>query len=248
MVERRDRAVATFFANGALIANTSVTLDDDAAHHVRVRRLRAGSDVRLLNGAGAVATGVLAEAAAGRCVVEVSEVVEFPPPAPLELLVPVADRDRMLLAAEKAAELQITAWRPVLFARSRSVSPRGEGPRFRERVAARMRGALEQSGGAWLPEIHVERELPDALGEVPNSHTRLLLDSAGVPLATLVRPGASALAVGPEGGLEDGERRLAQDAGWSLASLGDTILRFETAIIAGAAVVRAAAAASLTRS
>jgi 16S rRNA (uracil1498-N3)-methyltransferase len=158
----------------------------------------------------------------------------------LDVIVPVADRDRMLLAAEKCVELQITSWRPVYFARSRSVTPRGEGTKFREKVKARMESALEQTGGAWMPDIHEERDAADALKAFPSDWTRLLLDAGGAPLAALAHNGPMGLAVGPEGGLEQREVADAQELGWLTASLGETTLRFETAIIAGAAVIRAA--------
>ena len=47
------------------------------------------------------------------------------------------------------------------------------------------------------------------------------------------------LALGPEGGWSDDELKLFQEAGWISASLGNTILRSETAAIASLAVVLA---------
>jgi len=52
-----------------------------------------------------------------------------------------------------------------------------------------------------------------------------------------------ALLLGPEGGWTDGERAQAVAAGWQPCSLGNTVLRAETAGIAGLAVIRAWAAA-----
>ena len=49
------------------------------------------------------------------------------------------------------------------------------------------------------------------------------------------------LAVGPEGGWTAVELALFMDAGWHSASLGQRILRVETAVIAALAVVNAAA-------
>jgi 16S rRNA (uracil1498-N3)-methyltransferase len=54
--------------------------------------------------------------------------------------------------------------------------------------------------------------------------------------------GPTAIAVGPEGGFEAEERDAFAVAGWRAASLGATTLRFETAGVAAAAIVRAAQA------
>ena len=48
-----------------------------------------------------------------------------------------------------------------------------------------------------------------------------------------------ALAIGPEGGWTEDELRSFTTAGWTSASLGDTILRAETAAIAATAIARA---------
>jgi 16S rRNA (uracil1498-N3)-methyltransferase len=240
MVERDDRApVATFLSRGSFAPGERVALDDDAVQHARVRRLRPGSRVRLLNGRGLMAWGALSEIGPRGALVDVERVVESARPTPLEVIVPVADRDRMLLAAEKVVELQATGWRPAYFARSRSVSTRGEGEKFGAKVQARMRAALEQSGGSWLPDVHVEVEWLVAADAVPRAWTRLLMDAMGTSLSTIAGNSPTAIAVGPEGGLEESERAAAERAGWRLASLGEGTLRFETAIISATAVIRA---------
>ena len=52
------------------------------------------------------------------------------------------------------------------------------------------------------------------------------------------------IAVGPEGGLEADERSLVIGSGFVPVSLGDTILRFETAGVAALAAIRAALSAA----
>jgi 16S rRNA (uracil1498-N3)-methyltransferase len=51
------------------------------------------------------------------------------------------------------------------------------------------------------------------------------------------REGDIVLALGPEGGWTNEEVKLFQGAGWISASLGNTILRAETAAIAATAIV-----------
>lgn len=240
MVERGDReGVATFFWRDAVAAGDTVSLVDDALRHALVRRLESGDIVHLVSGQGAVARGRAADASKSRLTVEIDG-VDFVARRPaIDVLAPIADRDRMLWAAEKAVEHQVTAWRPVMYARSRSVAARGEGPKFAEKLAARMRSALEQCGGAWLPDVHPDSEMPAAMTAVPSSHARIVLEAGGEPLAAMNLSGPVALAVGPEGGFEQEELHAALASGWRLASLGESLLRFETAIVSAVAVVRA---------
>jgi 16S rRNA (uracil1498-N3)-methyltransferase len=238
-VERRTGPMMRLFVER--IDEGRVELTGDALQHARVRRVQPGDAVELLDGSGRVGSGRISEAARNRIDVEIERIAQRQRPATLEVLVPVADRDRLLLAAEKCAELQVTAWRPVHFARSRSVSPRGEGPKFRDKVRARMRSALEQSGGAWMPEIFEECELADALRAVHPDLRGLVLDAQGAPVARTLEAhdGGVALLIGPEGGLEAEEQAVALRAGWTAVALADTTLRFETAIVSAVAVVRA---------
>ncbi len=50
------------------------------------------------------------------------------------------------------------------------------------------------------------------------------------------RPAEAILAIGPEGGWTDDELQWFRESGWIAASLGDTILRAETAAIVAAAL------------
>jgi 16S rRNA (uracil1498-N3)-methyltransferase len=238
-VERDHRPpVATFFVEGALTAGGRVALGESAAHHARVKRLEIGDPVRVSNGDGTVGRGALETLGKRDATIALTDVQAVPPLVAIHLRVPIGDRDRMLMLAEKAAELGVTTWQGVRFRRSLSVTPRGEGAAFHERVKARMVSALEQSGGAWMPRV-----LPDATPgdvSVPTGAMRILLDVAGAALPRVSRGGETAVIFGPEGGLEPEERETLIDQGWEPASLARTTLRFETAGIAALAVLRAA--------
>jgi 16S rRNA (uracil1498-N3)-methyltransferase len=229
----------TFFSPEAFASGVPVSLGDEAAQHARVLRLGAGEPVELRDGHGNAARGTLARVAKRSLTVDVAEVWQIPDLPPVHLLVPVADRDRMLYLAEKCTELAATSWRPVMWRRSRSVGPAGDGPAFQSRLKGRMIAALTQSRGGWLPEIHPSAPVLRAISASPDG-TRILLDAeAETTLVATALTAPVVIAIGPEGGLDPKERQEMIDAGYKPASLVGGILRFETAGIAGLAIVRA---------
>lgn len=243
MVERSDRApVATFFAPDGFSAGSPVTLGEDAAQHARVLRIGPGEAVALRDGHGRAASGILGRAAKRSLTIDVLEIWEIAALPPVHMLVPVADRDRMLLLAEKCTELCATSWRPVMWRRSRSVGPAGDGPAFNSRIRARMVSALTQSGGGWLPEIHPSAPLSRAIAAAPDG-SRLLLDASGGPILASKVADPVVIAIGPEGGFDNKERGEMIEAGFVPVSLAGSTLRFETAGVAALSVVRAMLAA-----
>jgi len=93
-------------------------------------------------------------------------------------------------------------------------------PPSSNKIEAWVAAALEQSRGAWKLEVGGPVRLADLDAPV-------VLDPAGEPLSA----GTALVCVGPEGGWSSAER----DAAVTLGSLGDTILRTETAAIVAAA-------------
>jgi len=243
-VECTDRAaVATFFAADTLTVGATITLSEEAAHHIHVARVGIGQCIALRDGAGKAAVGTLVKVSKSSALVDISETSELPRPAPIHLLAPVADRERMLWLAEKVTELAVTSWRPVLWRRSKSVTPRGEGPTFQAKVRARMTSALIQSGGGWLPDIFPESTVERAVAAAPLG-TRLLLAKDGEPIVGVPMRTPITIALGPEGGMEQSERDAFIGAAFLPVKLGDSTLRFETAGVAAVAI----AAASLVLS
>ena len=235
-MERTDRSpVATFFASDPLVTGGTVILPEESAHHIHVARVAVGDCIALRDGAGKLATGTLVKVSRTSALVQVSETNEVSRPAPIHLLAPVADRDRMLWLAEKATELGVTSWRPVVWRRSRSVSPRGEGPTFQGKVRARMISALIQSGGGWLPDIFPEATIENAIAAAP-AGTRVLLARDGQPMGRLRLKLPVTIALGPEGGMESAEKNAFIAAGYIPVKLGESTLRFETAGIAAVAI------------
>ena len=243
-MERTDRtAVATFYASDELVAGGTVTLPEEAAHHIRVARVGIGECIALRDGAGRGAVGTLVKISRTSAIVDVLETSEISRPAPIHLLAPVADRDRMLWLAEKVTEMGVTSWRPVIWRRSKSVSPRGEGTTFQAKVRARMTSALIQSGGGWLPDIFPEATIERAVAAAPLG-TRLLLTKDGEPMVGVPMKTPITIALGPEGGMEPAGRDAFIGAAFLPVKLGDSTLRFETAGVAAVAIATASLAQS----
>ncbi len=229
---------AAFFSEASFVTGAQISLSESDASHVAVLRLGVGDRVGLRDGAGHTASGTLVRLGRKNVLVDIDNVGEVAPPTPIHLLLPVADRDRMLWLAEKSAELNVASWRPVLWQRSRSVSPRGDGPTFRGKVRSRMISALLQSRSAWLPEIFPEATPDRAIAASPVG-ARIVLDASGSAFPSLPVAKPVVIAVGPEGGFEAEELDALRSAGFCAASIGHSVLRFETAAIAGMAVARA---------
>ncbi|MFL5509100.1 MAG: RsmE family RNA methyltransferase [Gemmatimonadaceae bacterium] len=241
-MESADRpAVATFFSADPFTIGATIVLSDEAAHHIRVARVGVGERIGLRDGAGKGAVGTLVKASRSSALVDVVDIAEIPRPAPIHLLAPVADRERMLWLAEKAMELGVSSWRPVIWRRSKSVSPRGEGSTFQAKVRARMISALLQSGSGWLPDIFPEATIERAVAAAPLG-TRVLLDKHGEPIAGVPMRSPVTIALGPEGGMEMSERDAFIGAAFLPVKLAQSTLRFETAGVAGVAIAAASLA------
>ena len=140
-------------------------------------------------------------------------------------------------------ELGVTSWRPVIWRRSKSVSPRGEGPMFQAKVRARMTSALIQSGSGWLPDLFPEATVERAVAAAPLG-TRILLTRDGEPIAGVPMHAPITIALGPEGGIEPAERDIFIGAAFLPVKLGSSTLRFETAGVAAVAIAAASQATS----
>lgn len=212
---------------------------DEARHLTQVLRVETGhlyeiSDNREI---------YLAEVTLARkqhVIFEVREDLGRPREGPaIALYLALIKFDHLELAIEKATELGVTHIHTVITDRSEHGLERAA----EKRIARWRRIAVEssqQSRRGRLPEIYEPVRMRQALRA--EAAIRLFLDEArtGVPLLPLVTPVQSyALLVGPEGGWTDGERDEARSAGWTAATLGEGILRAETAAIAALSVIRA---------
>ena len=160
--------------------------------------------------------------------------------APVHLLVALFKFDRLELLLEKATELGVTSVKFIRAERSEKGLERAAEKRIERwrRIAIE---ASQQSRRLHLPELYEPVRLKEALYAQAESRLFLDEDRSGRPLIETVVATVESVAmmVGPEGGWADHERSEAREAGWTPVSMGEHILRAETAAIAALAVVNA---------
>lgn len=226
-----------------LASGASVALPPAAAHHVaHVLRLRRGADVTLFDGRGGEFEAIITRADRRGVEVRVGRKhgVDRESSLPLVLVQGISRAKRMDIAIQKAVELGVTTFVPVLTERS-VVRLDAEG------VAARSvhwRGiaihACEQCGRTRLPEIADVTTLGEWLDHVQPAGRKLVLNPrASRGLDTFTRgSGPITLMVGPEGGFTPAEVAAAEAAGFTSVAFGPRILRTETAAIAGLTAIQ----------
>lgn len=201
----------------------------DYRHLFRARRLKVGDRVRLVDGRGAARWSVVDEVTARRAVLRVGEAAPvFEPPRRVALFVAAVRPERAAWLVEKATELGLRELRWLVSERTSRSLPE----RALERQRRVAKSALEQSGGAWLPEIGA----PVPLGEAPIGAGSVALHPGAATPFMAVAGSAEAVVVGPEGGFSEREMEELAGRGAIPAHLGPRVLRTETAAVAALAV------------
>jgi 16S rRNA (uracil1498-N3)-methyltransferase len=217
----------------------SVVLDgDEGRHAATVKRIRAGEQVVLTDGAGASATCTVTETGKASLTMRVDSVRfadRAPPHVTVVQAIPKGDRGE--LAVEMLTEIDVD--RIVPWAASRSVAVwRGErAAKSLARWRATARAAAKQARRDWLPEITELATTEDVVRIIDDADVAIVLhEDADVPLAAVSVDGASiVVVVGPEGGISDDELDAFSKA--RVVRLGRSVLRTSTAGVAAVAVV-----------
>lgn len=212
---------------------------DEARHLAQVLRIKAGETVTVFDGCGRRAEAEVLTVSRDRVSLKIGEPFTPPPPLPtITLAQSIPKGKNMDLIVQKAVELGVAAIQP-LVTKNTIVHP-GEGKSDKWR-----RNALEackQCGQDTLPQIAdplpFERWIESGAGIPPAAHHLKLIASLAPgarPLREILRahPGTAAatLLIGPEGDFTQEETTAALAAGFLPVSLGDIILRVETAAL-----------------
>lgn len=217
-------------------------------HLAGALRLRVDETVILVDGPERLECRVVSVGKA-EMVTRVRAVSPLPDPGwRLTLAVGMPKGKKLEEIVKRAVELGVHRVQPILTERS---VPRGKEGRDRgERLAAIALEAAQQSGRASVPEVMAPMPF-ERFVDAPLAGLGVVLweQETAAPLLTVLKGGhlncneqlvQVTLLVGPEGGLSVAEVDRLTAAGYVRAGMGATILRTETACIAGLAVLGAA--------
>jgi 16S rRNA (uracil1498-N3)-methyltransferase len=211
-------------------------IGDHARHLAQVLRTQVGQEFDLATG-GEVRRGKVVSVQPDRVEFELGEAVAQSEQAHITVAISIFKFDRMEWAIEKCAELGVARIIPVIADRTEKHLAGASAKRV-ERWRRLVKQAAEQSRRTSSPEIAE----PIKFKGVPavTSASRIVLSEVEqeVMLKDAIPQDASSvlLAFGPEGGWTGQELAAFREGGWKSASLGNTILRVETAVIAAVAV------------
>lgn len=227
--------------DGVGVGDVVVVEGDEAHHAVAVRRLRAGEQVVLTDGAGATVVGTVATT--GKRVLEVvadrvDRTLEPEPRVSVVQALPKGDRGE--LAVEVLTEVGVATVVPWAAARCVAVWKGERAEKSWARWRSTAREAAKQARRPWHPEVEPLASTAAVVELVAAADLAVVLhEDASVPLASLEVPAAGrvVVVVGPEGGLTDDEVAAFTAAGAHVVRLGSEVLRTSTAGVAAVAAI-----------
>ena len=240
--------MARFYCPLPLVSGQVVDLPPTAARHVQVLRMQPGHTLTLFNGQGGQFSAEVQHMGRSDVRVVVGEYrdLECEAAVQVHLAVGMPANERMDWLVEKATELGVHRITPLMTERSviRLTGERAEKKQAHWQAVAA--SASEQCGRNRVPVIDMPERLDAWLArqtaQADVVHGVLSLHASTQPLNAL-REGAATTAKswvllnGPEGGLTDTEDAAARAKGFVALSLGERVLRAETAALGALALL-----------
>ncbi len=209
-----------------------VTLStEESLHLTRVLRLKAGDNIKVTDGAGTMAKGLIQSAAKKNAVIQIQEKeTQSANPYFLTLAVaPTKSMDKFEFILEKCTELGVKDFIPLFTHHSerRNLNV--------ERCNKIVLSAVKQSRKAWLPEVKTPMKFNEFLNYSSSWKNKLLAHCDEDFSRQVVKNHCTAeptvLCIGPEGDFSKEEIQLAEKSDFKGVSLGTERLRTETAAL-----------------
>jgi 16S rRNA (uracil1498-N3)-methyltransferase len=148
----------------------------------------------------------------------------------VSLYLSLIKKDNFEWASEKCTEMGVTEIHPI-------ISERSEKKDLNlERLNKIVKEASEQSGRVTLPQLFPIKPLDLAVSQAKNDGKQcIIFDPSGEKQKTVSQDNV-AIFIGPEGGWSEVELNMFKENGFKIISMGNNILRAETAAIIGSSL------------
>ena len=191
-----------------------------------ILRLRKGDKIILSDGRGGSAEAVLEDISAVKISCILQEVItEKETGAKVNLYLAILKKENFELATQKATEAGVSGITPIIT--ERTIKTGLNEKRLKKIILE----ASEQSGRSFVPILSPVLNFENALAYGSASEEKIIFDSSGAECAPNKQAKTASIFIGPEGGFTEKEIKMAESAGYTVASLGSLILRGETAAI-----------------
>lgn len=228
------KSTPRLFIEQALVVGASVNLSGNSAHYLTgVMRLKEGASVKLFDDLSGEYHATVSHAGKRDVDLTITNKLRDREVTPdLWICQALIKKDRFDWIAEKACELGVRRFVPVLTARC--VVDKVKDDRLR----AHMIEAAEQCERTALPQIAPLTKLDGLLKDWPAERALYFCDErGGEPFLTALDAGPGAILVGPEGGFTDEENAaIRAHPNARAVSLGPRVLRADTAAIAAISI------------
>lgn len=225
----------------ALNTDQIISLSKEAAGHlIRVLRLQVDDDFIVFNGKTGEFQATIVELDKNAVRVKIGEFTAVNRESPLQITLAqaVLRSDKMDYMLQKAIELGVTHFIPLLTARSTlKLTPERWRKRYNHWQGVLL-AACEQSGRTQLPKLENPMIFDVATTAIKTDQRIILQPNARRNINSLPVCQSVALLVGPEGGWSENELQCARVANYMSMHMGPRVLRAETAGLAAVSVLQ----------
>jgi 16S rRNA (uracil1498-N3)-methyltransferase len=219
-----------FFVSNIEDNGDELTITDvEVIHQMKsVLRLQEGDSVILLDGSGKEFFGKVKIILKLKSIFSKIKIKSNPQDMhSLNLYFSIPKKDKAELVLQKCTELGVNNFIPVISDRTEKINLKTD------RAETIIKEAAEQSEKVFLPKFHEIKKLAEALEDLSSEDTFYLdLNSEKIDLQNLKNKKDLNIFVGPEGGWSEKDREIFSKYKIKNYSLGDFVLRTETASIA----------------
>ena len=240
----------SFYYSQMTLDSDLITIDNDEFHHiVNVFRLKVGDSISFTNGKGLLSKGVIKEITKKKITINITEHIDTnPSETKIACAFSLIKNKNDLLIVEKLTELGVQDLFPMLTVNSVKQSKENTLDKYKKTAI----NAIKQCDNPFLPYIHTVSNLELVIKKMIELDYIPIVASELKPESTLISifqkpetrnltpnllpstfrlPPSYAILIGPEGGFDKSEYDLFDRYKIPQISLGNNILRAETAAI-----------------